>query len=451
MIKIRHRLISWLIIAYVKRWGKLILLYFAIGLFVFFALRITFGNLTKNLSNSGEQKIGIVGAYSLEELPTFILQKISSGVTSIAKDSTIKPNIASKWKIENNGKAYVFYLRSDVYFSDGTNLTSDHIQYNFSDVSIYRPNKYTIVYLLKDAYSPFLVTVAKPIFKEGLIGISDYKVKNIKLNGNFVQSLDLISKKNDRMAYHFYPTNDALKIAYSLGEVSKIIKLPDTKFKNTTFDSFKNTKVIQSVNYNQLVTLFYNTSDKVLSSKTLREALSYTIPDNFKQGLRNYGPYPLDFFVNQPTFGTHKQDLSHAKLLLEKLKEETGATSKISLKIDVLPKYKNVAKDLSNIWKKLNINANIKTVNKVPRSFQIFLGEFNVPQDPDQYMLWHSDQESNITHYANLRVDKLLEDGRKEIDINKRKVIYADFQKFIQSDPPASFLFFPYTYDVTRK
>lgn len=451
MIRIRHRLITWLIKAYIKKWGKLILAYFAIGLFVFFFLRLTFGNLTKNLSNSSEQKIGIVGAYSLEELPTFILQKISSGLTSIAKDSTIKPNIASKWKIENNGKAYVFYLRSDIYFSDGTNLTSEHIQYNFSDVSIYRPNKYTIVYLLKDGYSPFLVTVSKPIFKSRLIGVSDYKIKHLKLNGNFVQSLDLVSQKGNKLSYQFYPTTSSLKIAYSLGEVAKIIELPDAKFKNTTFDSFKNTKVNRLVNYNQLVGLFYNTSDKVLSSKTLREALSYTAPDNFKQGLRNYGPYPSYFFVNQPLSGIHRQDLSHAKLLLEKLKEETGATSKISLTIDVLPKYKDVAEDLSNIWKKLDINTNIKTTNKVPRSFQIFLGEFNVPQDPDQYMLWHSDQESNIAHYANLRVDKLLEDGRKEIDIEKRKIIYADFQKFIQSDPPASFLFFPYTYDVTRK
>ncbi len=451
MIRIRHRLITWLIKAYIKKWGKLILIYFAIGLIVFFVLRLIFGDVIVNLQTQSGETIGMVGAYELENLPSNILNKLSLGLTAVAKDGSIKPGIASKWKIENNGKAYIFYLRRDIYFSDGTNLTSDHIQYNFSDVSTIRPNKYAIVYLLKDGYSPFLVTVSKPIFKNRLIGVSAYKIKDLKLNGNFVQSLDLVSQKGNKLSYQFYPTTSSLKIAYSLGEVSKIIELPDTKFKNTTFDSFKNTKVNQSVNYNQLVALFYNTSDKILSSKTLREALSYTVPDNFKQGLRNYGPYPSYFFVNQATAGTHKQDLSHAKLLLEKFKEETGSTSKISLTIDLLPKYKNVAKDLSDIWKKLNINTNIKIVNKVPRSFQIFLGEFNVPQDPDQYMLWHSDQESNITHYANLRVDKLLEDGRKEIDINKRKSIYADFHKYILADPPASFLFFPYTYDVMRK
>ena len=125
--------------------------------------------------------------------------------------------------------------------------------------------------------------------------------------------------------------------------------------------------------------------------------------------------------------------------------------AKISLTIDALTKYEASAKQIAEIWKKLNIDVKIKVTDKVPSVFQIFLGEFNVPSDPDQYALWHSDQINNITHYSNLRIDKILEDGRKELDIEKRKIIYADFQKYMVVDPPASFLFFPYTYEVTRK
>jgi len=452
MIILRRRFISWLIQAYIKKWGKQILVYFIIGLIVFFIFRLTFGNIVGNLQRPKlNVSIGIVGAYNLENLPSNILNKLSLGLTSVAKDGTIVPGIAEKWKIANNGKTYAFYLRENIYFNDGTKLTSDHIQYNFTDVSVVRPNKNTIFYLLKESYSPFLVTVSKPIFKKGLIGVSDHKIKDLKLNGNFVQSLDLVSKSGNRIIYQFYPTIDALKIAYSLGEVSEIVGISNVKFKDTTFYSFKNTKVDQKVNYNQLVTLFYNTSDQLLSSKTLREGLSYTMPNEFNQGQRNHGPYPPFSYASQEVVGEHKQDLLHAKLLLEKLEKETKTASKISLTIDVLPEYKIVADEISTIWKKLGIETHIKKVAKVPHSFQIFLGEFNLPIDPDQYTLWHSDQESNITHYTNLRVDKLLEDGRKEVDIKKRKIIYADFQKFIQSDPPASFLFFPYTYDVTRK
>lgn len=451
MIILRRRFLSWLIQAYIKKWGKLILVYFAIGLIVFFVLRLTFWNIVGNLQRASIVTIGVVGAYNLENIPPPILQKMSFGLTSIEKDGTVKPSIAFKWKIGNNGKTYVFYLRKDIYFNDGTNLTSDHIQYNFTDVSVVRPNKYTIIYMLKDSYSPFLITVAKPIFKEGLIGISDYKLKDIKLNGNFVQFLDLVSKNGNRIIYQFYPTLDALKIAYSLGEVSKIVDLTDVKFKNTTFYSFKNTIINKKVNYQKLATLFYNTKDKLLSSKILREALSYTIPNTFDEGERSLGPFPPFSFASQNGVDQRRLDLEHAKLLLDKAKKEGEIVKQIFLTIDTEPKYKKVAERVSDIWKSFNIEVNIKTVDKVPQNFQVFLGEFNLPQDVDQYALWHSDQPSNITHYLNLRVDKLLEDGRKEVSIEKRKIIYADFQKFIQSDPPASFLFFPYTYDVTRK
>lgn len=451
MVKFRHRYLSWLIKAYIKKWGKHILVYFSIGLFVFFAFRLIFGDIFGNFQTSKQEIIGVVGAYELENLPTSILQKISSGLTTVAKDGTVKPNIAEKWKIGSNGKVYVFYLKKNVYFNDGTNLTSDHIKYSFTDVSIIRPNKYTIVYTLKDSYSPFLVTVSKPIFKEGLIGVSDNKLKDIKLNGNFVESLELISKKGDRIIYQFYPTYDALKIAFSLGEVSKIIDLPDVKFKNTSFQSFKNTSIEKVVNYLRLATLFYNTADELLSSKTLREALSYTIPDDFSYGLRNLGPFLPFSYASQGISEGRKQDLAHAEELLDKSKTESGSDKKIALAIDALSQYKFAAEEIADIWKKLDIDVTVKIVDKVPPRFQIFLGEFNMPQDVDQYALWHSDQPNNITRYVNLRVDKLLEDGRKEIDLEKRKLIYADFQKFIQADPPASFLFFPYTYNVTRK
>lgn len=450
MIKIRHRLISWLIKAYIKRWGKLILIYFGIGLVVFFALRLIFRDIIANLQPQRHETIGIVGAYELENLPPDILNKLSLGLTSVLKDGTIKPGIAYKWKIGNNGKVYVFYLKNNLRFADGTKLTSDNIHYNFADASVIRPNKHTVVFTLKESYSPFLVTVAKPIFKEGLIGVSDYKVKKVKLNGNFVESIDLSSKNGKHITYQFYPTNNSLKIAYTLGEVSKIVELPDVSFKNTSFLAFRNASVERNVDYKKLVTVFYNTSDSTLSSKILREALNYAIPNSFDFGVRNFGPYTRFLFARQE-ISTHKQDIEHAKLLFDKLKEETKSTSDITLVIDVLPEYKKVAEEISKIWGKIGIESQIKISAKTPHSFQIFLGDFNVPLDPDQYVLWHSDQESNITHYVNLRVDKLLEDGRRETDIEKRKIIYSDFQKFIQSDPPASFLFFPYTYDVTRK
>lgn len=451
MIVLRKRLLIWLVKAYLKRWGRNIIIYFGIGLLIFFVLKVTLSYFITHLPFVEKEVIAMIGPYTVDNLPEEVLSKISRGLTKTLKDGSIKPDIAEKWKIAPNGKAYAFYLRKNVYFSDGTNLTSDNINYGFSDVSVVRPNEYTIVFNLKDNYSPFLTTVTRPIFKKGLVGLGDYGVKKIKLNGNFVESIELYSEKHHKVFIYelFYPTQSALKTAFSLGEVSKIVNLPDLNFKNTTLNSFKNAKVTKKVNYSKLVTLFFNTKDNVLSSKTLREGLLYTMPDNFLQGERNPSPWPRFSYMNQEGVNTYWQDLEHAKLLIDKsIVTDNG---RISLTIDTLSKYEETANVIEDIWQKLNIDTKIRITAQVPSKFQIFLGEFSLSSDPDQYTLWHSDQINNITHYDNKRIDKLLEDGRKELAIEKRIAIYSDFQKYIFSDPPASFLFFPYYYEVSKK
>lgn len=461
MITIRRRLIIWLIKAYIKKMGKTILIYFAVGLLGFFVLYLSFKYILPRYPSYNKETIGIVGAYAIDDLPIDILYKISKGLTSVAQDGSAKPDLAEKWEVKDNGKTYIFYLKRNIYFSDKKQLTSDLIRYDFSDVTVSRPDKYKIVFKLKETYSPFLITVSRPIFKKGFIGVGYYKIKNINLNGNYVESIKLISRDNKKsLIYEFYPTVTSSKTAFVLSDLSKIVDLPDVNFKKNSFYDFKNAHVDKKVNYKKLATLFYNTQDKNLSSKSLREALYYTIPNRFEGGQRNVGSFSPFSFAAQEGLTVYQQDISHAKLSLEKFfreaesslaKKNASSSAKISLNLDVLPQYKKTAETLAKIWNKLGIETKLQIVDKVPSNFQVFLGEFTLSQDPDQYTLWHSDQANNISRYSNLRIDKLLEDGRQTVDIGERKKIYADFQKYFLSDPPASFLFFPYSYDVTRK
>jgi len=452
MIVVRKRLLFWLIKAYLKKWGKSILVYFGIGLVVFFLLNKFLPYFVSHLPFVEKETIGMVGAYNPDSLPKEITSKISRGLTKVDSDGTVRSDVAEKWKISPNGKSYVFYLHKNIYFSDGKNLTSNDINYDFADVAVLRPDKYTIVFTLKDNYSPFLTTVTRPIFKKGFVGVGDFKIKKVKLNGNFIESIELYSEKYHKtLAYQLsYPTASALKTAFSLGEVSKITNLPDINFRDTTFSSFKNVVVEKKVDHTKLVTLFYNNGDKILSSKMLREGLSYSMSSIFDQGERNPNPLSNFFYANQGGYSTYQQDLEHARLLIDKSGVATGS-GKIDLTIDTLSKYEATAKIIAEAWKKISIETKIQIVNQTPSNFQVFLGEFNVSSDPDQYTLWHSSQLNNITHYDNPRIDKLLEDGRKELDLKKRILIYSDFQKYLLSDPPASFLFFPYYYEVSKK
>ena len=452
MAIIRKRLLFWLIRAYIKKWDKVIAFSFLIGLSIFFTLIYASQNLSYLFPHRKEQ-IGLVGAYTSDNLPPQIMNKISRGLTKVTADGKVEPDVATSWEIQDNGKMYVFHLRDDLTFVDGDKVTSETITYEFADVTTERPDGGTIVFRLENPYAPFLVTASRPIFKDGLKGIGEYSLADLKLNGTFLSSLSLTSAKDKRRneMYTFYPNQEAVKTAFMLGESTKIQGINSMEFMNTKLDSHSNITVEKGTNYSQLVTIFYNTNDSILSDSKVRRGLTYALPNNFVQGERSLLPYsPLSQYYNDDV-ADRKQDLEHAKLLLTTAAEAASQSAVPTLTMKTLTRYVPVAKAIVNEWQKTGVKVTIEEVTSVPSSFQLYLGDFSVPKDPDQYTLWHSNQPFNITNFRNLRIDKLLEDGRVKTNVNERKQIYADFQKYLLDDAPASFLYFPYTYTVTRK
>jgi len=446
----RRRLFLWLLKAYLKKKGKTIITFFIFGLLLFIILKFSSDYILSKLIIAKEENIGVVGAYTLDNLPSFILSDVSEGLTTLSSDGTPQPGIAKSWTIEENGRVYKFILKNNLYFSDGTNLTSADINLSYKDVVIEKPSPYALVFKLKDSYSPFLVTLSHQILKNNIMGLGNYHIQNISLNGDFVQSISLVANKNNLInkSYIFYPTTEALKTAYVLGEVNKVIGLMNTNYGNTSFSKFPNTKIEKTTDENSLVTLFYNNSDSNLSDKRIRDGLTYALPDIFSYGARAYTPYPpgMWYSSNDPTL-ERNQDFAHAQLLFK----AANLNAPLTLTITTFPEYINTAEIISKNWAKVGIKTKIQVVDSIPGNFQVFLYAFDPPKDPDQYSLWHSNQPLNIGNYRDLRIDKLLEDGRKTVDMEQRKLTYADFEKYLIDGAPAAFLYYPYQYSLTKK
>ena len=83
-----------------------------------------------------------------------------------------------------------------------------------------------------------------------------------------------------------------------------------------------------------------------------------------------------------------------------------------------------------------------------PNDFDTYLGGWSTSVDPDDYSIFHSSKcvtkenpdDNNFVCWQNAEADKLLEDGRQELDQAKRKDIYAQFQLIAHSDLPYYFL-----------
>ncbi len=449
MASFNRRLIFWIIKAYIKRWGKIILLSFVVGLVFFFVLKQFLFSAFLTLTSENKQLIGTVGSYTVNSIPSPILENLSEGLVHMGEDGVVTPAIASSWKISDSGKVYSFTLRKNIHFTDGTLLTSKEISLNYTDVKIERPNLSTIVFRLKENYAPFLLTVSRPIFRKGFVGVGPYVMKNVKLNGSFIESISMKKKDGSHtLVYQFYPTQDALKIAFALGEVSVIGGVNSLTFDHTSFDKFANVTVKNSIRRDILVALFYNTTDSDLSNKELRDGLSYAVPSHFAQGERAYSSIsPISWAYSR--INIHTEDVGHAAVLLD----AAGGVKKLpTFVISSLAKYEDVAKIIQKSWARVGIKTKIVIVDSIPQRFQVFLGDFSVSKDPDQYSLWHSFQTDNITNFnTDKRIDKLLEDGRQTVNQSDRQKIYADFQKYLQDEQPATFLYFSNNYVITRK
>ncbi len=82
-----------------------------------------------------------------------------------------------------------------------------------------------------------------------------------------------------------------------------------------------------------------------------------------------------------------------------------------------------------------------------PRNFDAVVLGWALSIDPDQYLIWHSEQNKpgqyNFVSYKNSEVDKLLILGRTEFNFEKRKKIYQKIHEIIHSDIPYIFLYYP--------
>ena len=432
--------------AFINRFKLIFLIGIASGLFGFFVLTYLIPLLSLQT-----EKIGVVGEYTITNLPDSVLTLIGSGLTKLAPSGQVNPAIATSWEVTDSGnksQTWTFHLKHDLKWQDGSNLTANDIKYSFSDAVVTIPDKYTMRFKLTTAFAPFPTTLSKPVFKKGLLGTGEWKVSNLTLAGNFVETLTLTNNNKSQKIFKFYPTEDRAKLAFELGQVDKI----DDLLNITPFDKWSAINVTKLVNKQRYVAVFFNTKDDLLIDKDIRQALSYGIDKAQFGTSRALGPISPNSWAYNPSVKPYDHDIEHAKELIASSKIDPSQKKDLKITLTTVPDLLSIANLIAKNWKEIGVTTTISVTQFVPENHQAFLAIYNIPTDPDQYTTWHSTQvKDNISHYQNKRIDKLLEDGRLETNEEKRKQVYFDFQRFLIEDAPAAFLYYPNSYSVKRK
>lgn len=441
MLNLRY--IFRLVTAFVSRFKVLIMVCVALGIAVFFLLKF----LHPVFAGAAVTRVGITGRFNTNNLPPQILSMISDGLTKLDKSGNVEPGLSASWDTPDKGKTWTFTLKDSVLWQDGKKVLSSGIAYQFTDVTVERPNDKTLTFKLQNPYSAFPSVVSRPVFKKGLLGTGAWEVKNLSLSGSYVDQITLQKKNGQKIIYKFYPTEERAKLAFELGEVDQLqdIILP------TPFDTWKNLNITNNTNTGEFVAVFFNSQNKLLGEKTMRQALSYAIDKEKLGGERAISPISIDSWAYNSQVKPYNYDPEKAKSIIDEYKKN-AKVSEVQLNLTSPPILLPQAEQIKKDWEAVGIKVNLQVFSNVPGDYEALLAIFDIPDDPDQYSIWHSTQTvTNITHYQNPRIDKLLEDGRSEINTEDRKKTYLDFQRFLVEDSPAAFLYYPNNFTIKRK
>jgi peptide/nickel transport system substrate-binding protein len=197
-----------------------------------------------------------------------------------------------------------------------------------------------------------------------------------------------------------------------------------------------------------MVGIFINLRNPNFNDKEVRQALALGTPA-FPDYEKAISPLsPLSWAYSRK-IRVYNYDPEAAIKILSK---SPFASESSELVLSTFPSLLSSAQTIADTWNKLGVKTRVKVENSIPSDYDVMLLVQSIPPDPDQYQYWQSTQEgTNLTHYNNPKIDKFLEDGRKEIDKDKRMKIYADFQRYLVDDVPVIFMYYPKSYTVERK
>lgn len=371
----------------------------------------------------------------------------------------IVPDLVDSWAISNEGLVYTITLKENQEWSDGTEITADDLIYTafkvpeLRDVATDKVDRYTVRFTLPNKFSPFLSLLTIGIMQSNSeenydpltpVSSGPFKVATIRRSGPIIKEVVLINTRaNDpykKLVFKYYTNEEELLTGAKLGEIDGFVHTS-----NLELDNYVNKKFpLQGVYYS----LFFNLREEKFEDVELRQKMEYVLNKEdiiAQHGISVQGAISRSEYTDPALeFDLYDEDWPTEDLGIE-----------VTLTIPDLEAHEDVAKKVSDTWEsKLGINT---TINKVDpekiieetinsRDFEVLLYGQETIRDPDRYVNWHSTQKGglNLAGFEHVRADRALEEGRNEIDHEDRLVHYHEFQKTIQEQVPAIFLYHPF-------
>jgi peptide/nickel transport system substrate-binding protein len=417
-----------------------------------------------------------------------MIQLLYSSLVKRTREFTIEPDLAKSWEIPDP-TTYIFHLRDDVYFHDGRKVTSRDVVFTFRSLldgsvrstkrgtyrlveSVEAPDEQTVIFKLKEPFAPFLYNLTR-----GGIGIvPDGSEPNLGFkpmgSGEFrfvryVPDGELVLERNDRY-YGHKPSISTVRFKIIPEAVVRALELRkgsvDIAQNVLPFDVvevLKDNPELEALNAPGTVYQYiaFNMKDPVFADLRVRKAIAYAIDRDaiIKYLWRGFaraatGVIPIGNWCYTPDVTAYPYNPERAR---ELLREAGKSNLTFGFRTSTDETQRTLAAVFQQQLKEVGIQMTIQSNEPATFSADIEKGNFQTyvrrwiggNNDPDIFnLIFHSmmtpPNGANRGFYANPRVDELIDVGRRESDIGKRKAAYQEIQKIVAEELPYVSLFY---------
>ncbi|MBQ0804964.1 MAG: ABC transporter substrate-binding protein [Sulfitobacter sp.] len=409
-----------------------------------------------------------------------------------------QPYLAKSWEVSEDGLSVTLNLVDNATFHDGKPVTSEDVAFSIMTIkenhpfksmfapveAIETPDPLTAVIKLSQPHPALLLAMSPalaPILPKHVYGdgqdIKSHPANSAPVGSGpfmleeFTAGEAIVMKKNPNFFIEGRPKLDeiiiriikdpsALLIAMENGEADvypfmagaqEIKRLSEVDGLEVTADGYA---AVGPINW-----LAFNTQSPKLSDVRVRQAIGYAVDRDFitkalHRGVSTPQRGPIiessPFF--DPSIEAYDVDLDKANALMA----EAGFGDGMELTIDYIPgpkeQQQSVAEYMKSQLKKIGIDVTVRAAPDFPtwagrvagQDFELSMDVVFNWGDPviGVHRTYLSDNIvkgviwSNTQSYANPKVDELLNAAAVELDMDKRKALYAEFQQIVAQDLP---------------
>jgi peptide/nickel transport system substrate-binding protein len=399
----------------------------------------------------------------------------------------VQPGLAERWEIPDP-LTYVFHLHHSVTFHDGKPLTSRDVKWTFDSLlagkirstksAAYRfvdhidaPDEFTVVFHLKEPNATLLWNLS-----EGASGIVPYGTLDEGAgkpigSGPFrfvsaEQDKEVVLERNDNYwgakallaRVRFTVVPDATTRALELRKGSADVAI-NAFGADTVVALEREPKLqIERAPGTVLAYLAFNLRDPILRDARVRQALAYAIDRSplLKYVWRGFAQPALSVLPPQSwaydaDVRTYPHDPQKAREMLDAVgyPARDGVRFHLTMKTSTEESTRLLAAVLQQQLREVGIALDIRTFEFATFFADVTSGSFQVyslrwiggNEDPDIFEYsFHSQRfppkGANRGFYSNARVDRLIDEARRETDQAARKRLYFEVQEALANDEP---------------